>query len=393
MRIIRYKKIKIGVSLFFIGFVFMCLLTSCIQKVEINQRGLIESMGIDFEDGRYEVLFQLFNTSASIGSNGAEQKESSFVIKSDGKTIMEAMKKVGLQQDKQLFYRITNIIILGKNVCCEERVFKETIDFLNKVYMDTPNVYVGMAEGEAKEIIEAKIKQSEDPSNFIQMMLKNAQKQGCIYKVRLKDLVISLDDFNTTVTLPNLIKREIDEETDEISINGINIIKDRKFLCFLSVDEVKFLSLLDNKNVQMVFSVNSKKYGLCNFSILKKNAKIKKYIENNKPRMYIDLDIESALLENDRGYDIKNLSEADIKMLEATQKKYFFEHINKLLEILLKKYNVDLIYFKNSIYRNDYNFWNLNQNNWDEVLSQIQFSINVETHISRSVIQAAKEYS
>ena len=170
MRKIRHKKNIIIIFLLLI--ICEMFLTSCIPVVELNKRGLIESIAIDYKDGKFISSFQMFNSSASIGANGAESQGDNFIVKSEGKTIMESMKRTSLKQDRRLYYRVTNVIILGREIFLDRKIYKQTIDFLNKTYMDSPNVYVVMADKEASDIIEADIEQSDVQSNFVLDTLK-----------------------------------------------------------------------------------------------------------------------------------------------------------------------------------------------------------------------------
>ena len=390
MRKIRHEKNIIIIFLLLI--ICEMFLTSCIPVVELNKRGLIESIAIDYKDGKFISSFQMFNSSASIGANGAESQGDNFIVKSEGKTIMESMKRTSLKQDRRLYYRVTNVIILGREIFLDRKIYKQTIDFLNKTYMDSPNVYVVMANKEASDIIEADIEQSDVQSNFVLDTLKNAEKQSYIKKVHLEDIVMSLDDFNTAAIIPVIKKNEIEDDKEELQIKGIGVIKDGLLRGIISEDDVKYIRLLDNKKSKLTFSLLTKRYGRCDFSVLKKDVKIKSKIENNKINFYIDLKLKSALMENEMGCNINDLSVEDIKVLELDQNEYFRSNISKLLKKLLKEYKADILYFTNDVYRDNYDFWRENKDRWNNVLEEAAVFIKVETDVFKSSVEKSKDY-
>ena len=317
---IFYKIIYI--LIFIILTVFM---TSCIPIVELNKRGLIQSIGIDYNNNIFEVSVQMFNSTSSTDQKKLEASSSNAIVTSKGATIMEAMKRTSLKQDRQIYYKVTNTIILGRAIFEDKKIFKQTIDFLNQTYMSSPSVYIAMADKKASDIISTEIAKSDLPSNFIQDILKNVENQGYTQKIFLSNIVTSLNSFNTSTSIPIIKKQKSKdkEKKDELVIKGIGVISDGKLSGEIKSNQVKFIRLLDNNKAQLSFNLLSKKYGRCEFNIIKKKSDIKTKIINNVPNLYIYLNIESVLMENNQGYNIRNLSEQDIINLEKILNYYW----------------------------------------------------------------------
>lgn len=376
-------------------FIFMILIifmTSCIPIVELNKRGLIQSIGIDYNNDIFEVSVQMFNSTSSTDQKKLEASSSNSIVTATGTTIMDAMKRTSLKQDRQIYYKVTNTIILGRSIFEDKKIFKQTIDFLNHTYMSSPSVYIAMADKKASDIISTEIAKSDLPSNFIQDILKNVEAQGYTQKIFLSNLVTSLNSFNTSTSIPIIKKQKSkdQEKKDELAIKGIGVISNGKLTGEINANQVKFIRLLDDQKSSLSFNLSSKKYGKCEFNIIKKRCDIKHEIVNNIPYFYIYLNIESILMENDQGYNIRNLSEQDIINLETILNYYFRKNISKILNKNLKSYNSDLLYFTDDIYRSNYKFLQQNKNNWVDVLSHVNVSIKIRSHISRSFMEESK---
>lgn len=387
-----YIKMRLIVKATISLIIFSVLLTSCIPIVELNKRGLVQSIGIDYDKKMFSVSFQIYNSTSSGSTDSSSQSNNNITVTSKGKTIADAMEKSCLKQDRKIYYKVTDVIILGKSIINNKQVFKQTINFLNKTYMSIPNIHVAICNKKASDIISAEIQQSMNPSNFIQDMLKNAEKQSYIPKTYLSDIVTSLNDISTSIAIPIITLKKNNDEKPEIKITGINILHNGHSVGTISVNKSKYLQLLNNKKHQNSFSFYSKKLGLCDFSIIKKSVKISPSIKNNLPHFNINLYVESNLIENTKGLDIREFKEKTIKNMEILQKKTLTQNISTLLNYLLKDCHADLFYFTDDIYRTNYNYWSKNKENWENIIPKITFSLNVQTHIYRSIIEESENY-
>lgn len=392
---IRRKRKLTVTFILILSLVFMFFLTSCFPTEELNKRGIIQSFGIDYKKGIFEVSFQIFDSSGSSSKSGESKSNnnSGIIVTSKGSTIMEAMDKSCLKQNKKIYYRIVNVIVLGRSVVTDKKVFKETIDFLNKTYMSNPNLYIIMSDETANSILTIENKSNSMLSNLMQDMLKNAEIQGYVQKVYLSNIVVSLNSINTSVSIPIVMKEKPDDEKEEkLKIKGIGILDKGIFKGIIQAQDVKYIQFLKDKKYQIDFNFLTDKFGRCDFNLIKKDIKIKSKIKNDKPHFDIELSIESNLMENDKGYNIRNLSDKDVTELESLQKDYLKSNITRILNKLLKTYNADLLYFTNNIYRSHYDFWLKHKDEWDDIISQINFSLNIKTHIYRSTIEKSTDH-
>ncbi len=389
----------------FLIVVLSCLLTvfltSCVPIVELNKRGLIQSIGIDYQKNgksnkhkKFVVSFQMFNTSSAIQQDSPKSSSNNFTTRCEGVTLQDAMKRACLKQDRKIYYRVTNIIVLGRSILANPQIFRQAINFLNHTYMSSPNIYIAISDQDAADIIEAEIEQNSMPSNFIQDMLKNAEKQGYIQKTHLTDVVTSLNSPDRSVSVPIITKKKNHRKEDELKVKGIGVLNNGRFKGELLAHDVIFLRMLEDKDqkTQLAFDVDSQRYGRCDFSVIKRKTKIKSLIKQGAPFFEISLELDTNLTENSKGLNIEDFSEREIKTLESQQQQVLTRRISIILNKLLKKHRTDLLYFTNDIYRSHYDYWLAHDGDMQEILARTGFSLKVKTHIYRSVMEKSKNY-
>ena len=84
-----------------------CLLFSgCIKIVNLQDRAIVQGVGVDYEDGQYLVTMQIFSSDGSGGQTIIDSsKQNAKVITCRGKTISEAVEDTSISQGKDFFLR------------------------------------------------------------------------------------------------------------------------------------------------------------------------------------------------------------------------------------------------------------------------------------------------
>ena len=390
--------------------------SSCMPIIELNKRGLILSFAVDYKDKVFDVYIEMFNPSG--GKENISNNDDP-VIHSQGTTLMEAMKKVCIKNEKKVYYRVNNLILISRSVIENKNAFKQTVDFLNKTYTYGPNIIVAVSFDNPGKIIGADI-QSSTPSNVLKDMIDNAEKNGFIQKVHLSELVDSVSS-DTSLAIPvvsNITEKDRHEKEDKaqkgdaagkkgeaqgdvsgkgdgsetLKVIGAALIKDAKYQGFLPIEKMKYLQVLSSGKNESSFNLTHKKFGTFSFMTLDRSTKIKSKIINDIPHFDIYLNIRLSMIENTKGMQLKDFSKKDIKALEALQNSSFKKAISEILDDLLINYKVDLLQFTQHIRRDHYGYWAKNKQQWDKILSKMTYSINVNSTIDHLPMEHPKEY-
>ncbi len=140
-----FKRAKILV-LIFVG-IFFFYFTTDFSLINIEKTALIISLGVDKTENGYEVTTQIAIPEAS--NSQATNKES--VISAEGKTLYEAITKIGGLTGWYPKLSFCNLIVLGENLLTENVM--GLIDFFVRSYKVEDSAILCSCEGTAKELL------------------------------------------------------------------------------------------------------------------------------------------------------------------------------------------------------------------------------------------------
>ncbi len=122
----------------------MCFMNGCDSK-QLNERMVIQGMGIDYTEDEYKVTIMYMNTDAN------QQDESYKTTVGQGRTVTEAVAGIVSQNGLEPLYSHNSFILLGNSLCKEG--VQEALEFFAGYYQCRPSVNVLAAEKEANEIM------------------------------------------------------------------------------------------------------------------------------------------------------------------------------------------------------------------------------------------------
>lgn len=112
---------------------------------QLNEKMIIQGMGIDFADGEYKVTVMYINT------HNDESGKSHKAETGKGRTITEAVSDIVTGNGLEPLYSHNSFVILGRSVC--ESGVNEAMEFFAGYYQFKPSVNVLAAQGSAAEIM------------------------------------------------------------------------------------------------------------------------------------------------------------------------------------------------------------------------------------------------
>ena len=103
---------RIGLSLCLL---LLLPLTGCMHAIRLKDRAIVQAVGIDWKDERYQLTFQYFVPEGSGGQTAFDaSKLNNNIIRSSGSTITEAVSQAGRDQGRQLFFGSNRIVEIGR---------------------------------------------------------------------------------------------------------------------------------------------------------------------------------------------------------------------------------------------------------------------------------------
>ena len=127
--------------------VFMCVSQGCTSK-QLNERMVIQGIGIDYADESYTVTVMYMNTDST------NQSEPYKKLTGKGRTITEAVTAIISKNGLEPLYSHNSFILLGDSLC--KYGVSEALEFFAGYYQCRPSVNVLVGSEEAQRLMSVK---------------------------------------------------------------------------------------------------------------------------------------------------------------------------------------------------------------------------------------------
>jgi len=333
------------ISLVLILLALTFLLTSCWDRVELEDRAFVVAIGIDKSDNdEFEVSITVPLLKKGEDDESGEEGN---IKTASASTITEAMKKLDAKTDKTLYYGQAKLLVLGQDLFSDAEMTSRAIGALkNKAEIDL-RINVLAANGDAKDILEAKPPGETLPGLFVAEIYRNKSKLGGeSFALDLERLSVSFCDG----AIVPMIKHDEDEGAP-LKLHGAAVIKNRHKIDSLSPEKLQgFLWCKNHGNNGAVVTLEYDDK-LIPVKIDKHTAKISFDKQNDTLRALVDVKVVAHVEEPpDENVNLKQKLAAQIsKEISATadelQNKYaldgydWLEHLRKKNYDLYKRYS------------------------------------------------------
>ncbi len=222
------------------------ILSSCrgIRITELNERLIIEAIGIDFSASGYTVTVQALN-SASPADNAQndepEKLTENYVF--TGKTIGEALNGISIHTGKTPLYSQARVLMVGCDTAKEN--IGATLDFFLREYTTRTDILIAVCEKSAKDMLGASFGKNAIGASVIENAVKSGEYTGNVVSIPLyKFMNLLLDDKSGAFCPVIGTRKEELSEDSRIEIIGTALFSDNKLTKIISRDETRGLLYL-----------------------------------------------------------------------------------------------------------------------------------------------------
>ena len=121
---------KAKVSFFILCLLFLVLAPGCSQVNQLNERLIVNGIGVDIEDGAYVVTMHVFD--AQRASAGGEESQDIVVMTGRGRSVIDAFNAITLQSGKEPLFSQNLVLIVGEETA--KNGMNNMIDFFIRYY-------------------------------------------------------------------------------------------------------------------------------------------------------------------------------------------------------------------------------------------------------------------
>ena len=168
------KKTIAAALVFFLVFLCSC---SEIEIVELSERLIIETIGIDYENGIYKVTIEgLDSFSAGSESNSISAPSLTKCYLFEGETIGMAMNSISVITGQIPLFSQARILILGYETA--KTRLSEVLDFFRREYTTRTDILLGVAKNTAAEVVSADFGNNVSAGNVLHAAVSSSRYTG-----------------------------------------------------------------------------------------------------------------------------------------------------------------------------------------------------------------------
>jgi len=328
--VIKLKKSKIFIT---IATILIIIIAGIGSKGDmIENLGIVSGVGYDIEKKASDISY---NSSFLIYSFEGQDKIINRVITGKSKSLGENREKRQLKSAKRLTVGLTKVFILSEDASIFG--FKNGLDMLHNNPDVNARTLCVVCKGKAEDMLKYPVLGFQSSAEFISGMTKNLQEYNFLsMQYTFTDLIVRDHAEGRNLLLPYLEIKDNNIET-----TGLAIFKKDKMVGKADMDEARIISMLKEKNVKGVLTLqnSSKKYINC-YTTSKNTVKCSKV--DGKYKFIINLDLKGNILSNEL-YDNIDTDPKIMKRLELDMTNYVQKMSNDSINKIKCKYKTDVL--------------------------------------------------
>ncbi|MDQ0229951.1 Ger(x)C family spore germination protein [Metabacillus malikii] len=366
-------------------FIMTVILGGCWDRVEVNDIAIVTAIGLDlYEDDKLRLSLQVAIPS-KLGPtlSGGNGESGTFIISETGANVSDAYNNLQEKIGRQIFFSQSRVLLIGEDLAKEG--VKQIVDFHTRYHEPRINSFIMITKGDALKVLKAKPVLESIASEESKELAKLG-KGITIYVRDFLDMLLTdgLEPIAPHYSVTSLEESKEDSEKGQ-KITGAAVFKDEKLVGWLDSFETRAILWIQNKlNKGIITHHIPKENGNGNISgqIIRAESKIVPTIENGDLKIDVNIITELKVIENDSELNLN-----DSKVIEDLQKQMETELIDKVQQVLIKvqkDYQSDIFGFGQRVYKEyPYEWNNKYKQNWDELFTQLDVSINAKVYLRR----------
>ncbi|MDF2648608.1 MAG: hypothetical protein K0Q73_4413 [Paenibacillus sp.] len=377
---------------------FIFLLTGCWDRIEIDQRGFVVGVAIDYSDtlkhkfkGTYQIVVPSGLKQSSKGQGGSGGSGKAYFNLSTTENSMPALSsKLAARTSRSPYFEHLKIIIISSEVA-KDNTFADLMDFFLRNSEMRRGVQILIADGKAADILNIPTFNEPTPIDYITSIARNDRKSNFMLpESRIGDVheyLVKHESFAIQI---------VKLEEKGVSMTGSAIFdgQTKKMVGFLGGDETQGLNFVTDQIKGGIIEAKIKDHTLAFRTERTKRKITMQKLNPTKFKFNIKLATEGVLDKSIADYDPSN-SEA-IKDLEKSLENTVQANTLKAIKKLQQTYKKDALGLGAYLYQNHYKIWKPIANDWDQglhIFTQSEINVQAEVIIRRigNIIKTTKE--
>lgn len=363
-------------------------LSGCWDKVEIEQRAIINSMiidkgnngngngstlsGEDSEKGKLKVTFGILVPHAQ---GQGEDMGYSRVIYGDDMT--QVLSRLGEETSRVPFYGQTRLLILSKDFLKQSECFKKLLDFIDRDASINTQMRVLASKDDPKKLIDVKPRLESSTTEHIMGILNNSERFSDTVSVSLEQLIDDLRESDGSGVLP-VIEALPDNQT--FRIDELGLIKDYSYLTEVGPEMIKEYKIITDK-----FAGGRQRVEFDGemLSVYIYNCKTQKKLKPGNGSLGFKITVEAEGSVDGFSFDKSIMDKETIERIQTALENQIKKELEETTEYFQKKVGYDYLGFQEYIKKYEPKTYKKYKNNWEEHFRNAEMEYQVTFHIRR----------
>lgn len=352
------------------------LLAGCMNAKELKQRTIIEAIGVDWQDGEYQLTMQKLTPRA--GADGQQKK--STLVQTSGSTISEAMERVAYYHGNLVFLGNSNYIIIGRDAA--EQGLERVLSSLNGNYEVTPEIHVVMAEDTAEEVIRSQAKEEGTSSSQIKEILDQGEENGLIGRNSLREILNRYQGGESEPYLPVIRVTGGEEQEEHLKIVGMAVFREGKLADLLDISLARGVLLATDELPHSLITVQWEDTRASVQLTESKTSLTTAIGPQGVPRLTLDIRCTAAVREvvfpNGGG-----ASTQDLERIQSLTEKELKRLVLQALQRVFVQDRCDVFRYGEFLRKQQPDWWKAHEEDWQAWMPQVEFDLKVSCTIPR----------
>lgn len=378
----KFKRENIfKLSIMIIPLIVLC---GCSHGVPLNERLLIQGIGVDKVDDLYILTVDVFDSekvNASEESSGNNTKMK--VITLRGKSIYDAFTKITKITGKDPLCSQNLVLVIGEESA--KNGINSFIDFFIRYYESRPAIDVFIAKGKASDIFNAKFEGENITAKTLSELAKTTYLNLLPSRSNLVEFIgdmhsIGTDAYALTIETTN---SDTSSGTQNVILSGIGVFKGDQLVGCLDNDVAQGSSFIMQRPTHggcLVLDIDNIGKVTYNIEKVKKSVKVK--FDEEAATFDINVKVDANIYEIDR--DIKEkIDVSSFKVLSEHLSIKIKTLIEQAIEKSLCEYGSDIFFFGKYLLREDKKVLDMSSDNFLKFLQGSKYNVHVDTKIKK----------
>lgn len=376
---------------------FPILLSGCWDKIEINRKFFISTIGIDVgedindireikeinskdpfqerEIKKYKITYGFPDIASSESGKSANPELK--LLTTEAFSLENAIVNGTAKSSRALYFGHTKLLLISESILKNEDAFKEIMDYMERQHTMNRMMYVLLCKGNAEDFIKYKPITEKNIEGYLSGLMLNNKKNATILPVTLNELIILLRT-NGNAMIPEI---SMDYEKKELHLSGVNVISKFKTVGTLNGVEVTDIELMRGKqqNGEKVVYIKDHPLDL-EIDGVKSDLRVEE--NNGVITASVNLFIEGSL--KSYYFGEKVLDDEFIKEGEESFNISLSNECEKVINITQGEFGVDLIKIREHIEKYNPKLYKKIEDNWEEEYKNMNIKVTVVTKIRRN---------